>query len=225
MEQTENNGIQPTPNPKRRVLFLLGIIVGILLGVGITMLIVNHLNSLHPKEIQLVHPTEQVGKSDTVVKYIIHKHEAMYSENPAQAIDTAAIDTLQETELSQDYMLDEDDLLALEREEDENAVPTEKLIARSFVKVTFLDNDKNPISTPDNVVANMQLQQWETPIKNKITYQFSGNTIRIKGASIAQFKVIHYKKTYYLSTAKSCYPIRRNNQFERLIESADLRLQ
>lgn len=223
MENEQKTDNQPVPTTRRKVLFWVGITVGILLGAVLTMLIVNWLDHRRPNEIQIINPTQSPAKSDTVVKYVIHRHESYLSQGGELAVsDTSKLDSIYQDEISQDYMLDDEDIRALEQEEAANAVPTERMIAKSYVKVVFWDNDKNVTSAPDNSISQIQLQQWDTPIKNKLSYFFTGNTVRIKGAAISQFRVIHYKGTYYLVSAKHSYPIHHNSQYERMAEGTHI---
>ena len=213
MENEQKTDNQPQSNNRRKALFWVGISLGILLGAVLTMLIVNWLDHRRPNEIQIINPTQNPSKSDTVVKYVIHKHESYLTQGGDLSIsDTSKIDSIYQEEISQDYMLDDEDVLALEREEEESAVPTEHMISKSFVKVIFWDNDKNMTSAPENAILNIQLQQWDTPIKNKLSYRFAGNTLQVKGIAASQCRVIHYKGTYYLVTAKHSYPIHHITQ-------------
>ncbi|MCQ2283663.1 MAG: hypothetical protein MJZ57_02040 [Bacteroidales bacterium] len=224
--ENETKTDQPTPkSPKKKILFLMGILIGILLGVILTMLIVNWLENRQPKEIQIINPTQSPSRTDTVVKYVIHKHESFGLTGGGYSVpDSIATDTNYQVDESENLLLDDEDQFALEQEEEENAVPTEHMIAKSFVKAIYWDNNRNVVPAPENSPEHFLLQQWETPIKNKISYHFAGNTIQVKGTSTAQFRVIHYKGGFYLVSSKHAYPIHHNSQYEKLTEAKEFPL-
>lgn len=216
MESEQKNG-HPQQSQKRKVLFGLGILIGILFGVALTLLLVKWMDSRKPKTVNVIQSVPQTGSSDTVVKYVIHKHESYTLPSDYPNSDTLRSDSTYINE-EESFMMDEIDELELKQEVENSAMPTERMLAKSYVAVVYWDNDRNIITTPEGHSAQIQLQQWDTPIKNKISYQYSNNCIRIKGTSISQFKVIHYKGTLYLVSAKHAYPIHRNQQYERLVE-------
>ena len=223
MSQEEISTNKPD-NRRRRLLFALGGVIGLLLGAVLTMLVVDWLDYKHPTVVKVTEPTSE-GKSDTVVNYVIHKYQSEnVAENASQAADTLGMDSAMVDELDyQDFMLDDDDLRELkETEEARQNVVGERMLKKLMQKVVYLNHNKQEIPTPSNGIAQMQIQQWETPIKNRLSYQFSGNTIKLKGLSADNVKVVCYDDNYYLVAGKRVFVLKPNRQYEKLVEVSDI---
>jgi hypothetical protein len=213
-----------TDNRRRRLLFALGGVIGLLLGALLTMLVVNWLDYGHPTVVKIMEPTLE-GKSDTVVNYVIHKYQTeKASENNPLSSDTLAADSVMSDELDyQDFMLDDDELRELqETEEAHQNIVGERMLRKSVQKVIYLNHNKQEIPMPSNGIAQIQIQQWETPIKNRLSYQFSGNTVKLKGLSAENAKVVCYEDNFYLAIGKRVYALKPNKQYEKLIEVSDV---
>lgn len=213
--------ITPTPSsgPKRKVLFLVGIIVGILLGALLTMFITDWLDYRHPAEVRVLTPPMDAKGADTVVKYVVHRHEMAPEEQLYHAAaDTAQVDTAFADDSSQDLYLDEDELADAD---DDEVVVAEKMLARQMLKIQYLDNNKKEIFVPENAPSEIQFQQWETPVRNKLSYQLTGNILKVKGMSAQNVKIVHYKGKIHLVRGHQAYPLTPNTQFERLVESPE----
>lgn len=223
MSQEEISTNKPD-NRRRRLLFALGGVIGLLLGAVLTMLVVDWLDYKHPTVVKVTEPTSE-GKSDTVVNYVIHKYQSEnVAETASQAADTLGMDSAMVDELDyQDFMLDDDDLRELkETEEARQNVVGERMLKKLTQKVVYLNHNKQEIPTPNNGIAQMQIQQWETPIKNRLSYQFSGNTIKLKGLSADNVKVVCYDDNYYLVAGKRVFVLKPNRQYEKLVEVSDI---
>lgn len=223
MSQEEISTNKPD-NRRRRLLFVLGGVIGLLLGAVLTMLVVDWLDYKHPTVVKVMEPASE-GKSDTVVNYVIHKYQSEnVAETASQAADTLGMDSAMVDELDyQDFMLDDDDLRELkETEEARQNVVGERMLKKLTQKVVYLNHNKQEIPTPNNGIAQMQIQQWETPIKNRLSYQFSGNTIKLKGLSADNVKVVCYDDNYYLVAGKRVFVLKPNRQYEKLVEVSDI---
>lgn len=223
MSQEEISTNKPD-NRRRRLLFALGGVIGLLQGAVLTMLVVDWLDYKHPTVVKVTEPTSE-GKSDTVVNYVIHKYQSEnVAETASQAADTLGMDSAMVDELDyQDFMLDDDDLRELkETEEARQNVVGERMLKKLTQKVVYLNHNKQEIPTPNNGIAQMQIQQWETPIKNRLSYQFSGNTIKLKGLSADNVKVVCYDDNYYLVAGKRVFVLKPNRQYEKLVEVSDI---
>lgn len=208
-------------NRRRRLLFVIGGLVGLLLGAILTMLVVDWLDYKHPTVVKILEPSS-ARKTDTVVNYVIHKYQPEnVEENGSMPADTMDMDTTMVDELDyQDFMLDEDDM------QDEDAlrqnVVGERMLQKSTQKVVYLNHNKQEVLVPANGIVQMQIQQWDTPIKNRLSYQFSGNTVKLKGLSIDNAKVVCYDDNFYLVSGKRVYMLKPNKQFEKLVEVSDI---
>lgn len=95
-----------------------------------------------------------------------------------------------------------------------NDVLTEQLIQSKTVKVKVLQAQESGL--PDNFIRFFEIQRWETPIKNKITYYRNQNIVKIKGMDIERFNVVYFNDLYYLETANRYFAIPETEFFEKL---------
>jgi len=208
-------------NRRRRLLFVIGGLIGLLLGAVLTMLMVDWLDYKHPTVVKVFEPSTS-QKTDTVVNYVIHKYQSEESgKSGALATDTLAMDTSMVDELDyQDFMLDEEDMQ--EEEAARQNVVGERMLQKVMQKVIYLNHNKQETPVPANGIAQMQIQQWETPIKNRLSYQFSNNTLKLKGLNVETVKVVNYDDNFYLLAGKRVFVIKPNRQYEKLVEVYDL---
>lgn len=208
-------------NRRRRLLFIIGGLIGLLLGAVLTMLMVDWLDYKHPTVVKVFEPSTS-HKTDTVVNYVIHKYQSEESgKSGALATDTLAMDTSMVDELDyQDFMLDEEDMQ--EEEAARQNVVGERMLQKVMQKVIYLNHNKQETPVPANGIAQMQVQQWETPIKNRLSYQFSNNTLKLKGLNAEMVKLVNYDDNFYLLSGKRVYAIKQNRQYEKLTEVYDL---
>ena len=209
-------------NPKRKPLFIIGLVLGILLGAILTMLMVDWFHYRIPKNVQVINeaPSEN-GKSDTLVNYVIHKYERVPNYEPSRwNEDTLTADSIYLEDESEDWMMDEQDLEEIE--DQEQHVQQEQMLWQKRVKITYLDNNKDEIDPIEGGSIWLQVQVWNTPIKNKKSYLLSDKALKIKGIQENQFKIYHYKNTLYLVVNHKTYPLHRNQQYEKLIETTSV---
>jgi len=192
-----------------------------MLGAVLTMLVMDWLDYKHPTVVKVFGPSEK-SKSDTVVNYVIHKYQPSdVEENGSLAADTLGMDSALVDEIDyQDFMLDEEDFP--ENEAAQQNIVGERMLQKVQQKVIYLNHNKQEIPVPANGMAQVQIQQWETPIKNRVSYQFSGNTVKVKGLNVENAKVVCYDDIFYLISGKRVYVLKPNKQFEKLVEVTDL---
>ena len=218
-ETTQN----ATPNgPKRKVLFLLGIVFGLLLGAALMLLVVNWLDYRRPREVEILRAAAPEGGKDTIVNLVIHRH--VNPKNQIEIIDSSdstSLDSLLEEDATQDLYMDETVAL-MDGDNDENDVYTPKMLENYTQKVMFLDNNKKEMPALENLPAHIQIQIWNTLVKNRIMYQFSGDVLKLKGVQSQNLKVVYWKNSHYLINGKHVYEISANNHFENLMETRDV---
>lgn len=223
MSEDSNATIGPN-NSKRKMLFVIGLLIGLLLGGLLAMLLVDWLDYKRPTVVKVLERTAPSSTKDTVVNYVVHKYESQNEMQPqTQDSDTLMSDSTDLDEDYQDFMLDEDDIHEW-RVADDNPqnVMEDKLLKKSVLKIVYLDENKRIITTPANAPSQCQVQQWSTPIKNRLSYQFSNNVLKVKGLDIDNLKIIHYDNRYYLLSGNHTYLISPNKQFEKMLEVVDV---
>ncbi len=207
--------------PNRKVLFVVGIVFGLALGAGVTMFLVNLMHLRHQAVEKQEMPVDPSGKSDTVVQYVIHQYAAMSSPSSRAAGDSLDVDTLSE-DLSQDLMMDEDELREVEELEEADAYVKEEMLTKTSARITYLDNNKMESAVPANAMNSMTVQLWSTPFKNKRSYWFNGSVLKVKGVNVENCSIVHFKNAYYLKTSNHVYHLIPNKQFEKMIEVPEL---
>lgn len=219
MDTTESTPKSPNKSPKRNSLFWIGIVAGILLGAAMMLFAMDWLNFRRPKEVQVIQTLKPENSSDTVVNLVIHRHEKVYEEPKNQSVDSLVIDSLSD-DATQDLYLDEADISSLKNDV-EAEVFVDKMISKVTQKVSYLDPSKKEIATPENAVTHIQIQFWNTPVKNRITYQFNGSVLKIKGLNPQSVKITHWKNNFYMECGKRLFLLKNNTQFERLVETME----
>ncbi len=217
--EEENRSEGKSKDPKRGTVFLIAIVIGLLFGVLATLLVVDIVGKRQPIEVTVVPPDSTATKSskDTIVKYVIHKHEYEEMEKRYMAGDTLPADSSYLYDESEDLTLDD---IEIDDEASNTEVTEAKLMNKYSVKVVYLDDDKTPAAEQPS--DDLHVQIWETPIKNKFVYQFQDDTLKLKGVILDQIKVYHYRNNFYLVTKNHVYLLHQNNQYERLVETHEV---
>ncbi|MBO7647402.1 MAG: hypothetical protein J6S56_04810 [Bacteroidales bacterium] len=213
MEEQENN---VSAKPSRKGLFgLLCVLLGLLLGACVMLLFFN-VKGLHRRtaEVRIIE-RDTTSARDTVI--IIH--EFKNAARQEQSADTLAVDTTLLEDETQDLLLPYS--ADMDEDVDENAVPSEVMLDKMTPKVIWWDNNQNEIQSTEKSL-NYQIQLWSTPFKNRTEYQFDVTTLRVKGLMIDNLKILHYKNELFLVSQKRVYPIHKNQQFEKLVETHDI---
>lgn len=198
---------------------MVAIVLGILLGVVITLLVFDVMKLRKPIVVQVEgnDKSNEKGTNDTIVKYVVHKYEnhSSFYDDPLQPIDSLSKDTLDAEGISEDLTMED----ASYNPED-GAVVSARVLGESKCKIVFLDNEKNEMT--DHTVQTVRIQFLETPIKNKTSYLFNAGTLKIKGMPVGTTKLYHYKNTLYLVLNHHAYIITPNSQFEKMVEDKEV---
>lgn len=218
--QTMEN--QSNQSTKKGIILLLGIIIGLLVGVLVAFIIVGKLNLKKPSVVKIVQPSPAAGSNDTVYKYIVHQYEnAPDAGRDLSLADSTQTDSMFVEDYSMDYMLEEDDDQGVVEKENTN-VTSAKMISKYEAPILYFDAKKNAMEVPANAPKFVEVQFWSTPVQNKLVYQFSDNTLKIKGLKYNEVYVIHYNDHYYLQSEKQVYLIQPNTDFQRLTAVRDI---
>ena len=215
----ENQSNQAT---KKDIILLLGVIIGLLVGVLVAFIIVGKLNLKSPSVVKVMPPSSTTGTKDTVYKYIVHQYESSPAAGRDLSMsDSTQIDSMFVEDYSMDYMLEEDDPQTVAENENTNVTST-KMISKYDAPILYFDAKKNAMEVPSGSPKFVEVQFWSTPVQNKLVYQFSDNTLKIKGLKYNEVYVIHYNNHYYLQSDKNVYLIQPNTDFQRLTAIHDI---
>ncbi len=190
-------------------------LVGLLIGACVMLLVLNVKGLHRPTEVRIIE-RDTTGVRDTVV--IIHEFK-----NPARhelSADTLTSDSTLAEDDSQDL------LLAYPHDLDEGMeapIPSDVMLDKATPKVVVWNDRQEEIVSPDKKEM-FEIQLWSTPFKNRTEYNFDGSVLKVKGVAIDNLKILRYKNEYYLISQKRVFPIHKNNNFERLVETHDITL-
>ena len=117
--------------------------------------------------------------------------------------------------------LEEDDSVSLYDAEfsfegkEDDLVFSDQLLQTKTVKVKLLAPEKQE-KLPENFLQFFEIQQWSTPIKNRITYHRNQSMVKIKGMEIDQVSVVFWNDAYFLEIRNRYYAIPETEYFEKL---------
>ena len=117
---------------------------------------------------------------------------------------------------------DEDETISVYESEfslegmEQDEVFADKLLQTKTVKVNILFREKQEVKLPDDFFQYFEIQQWSTPIKNKITYYRDKNMVKIKGMGIDNMNVVFWNDLYLLETGNRYYAIPETKYFDKL---------
>lgn len=203
-----------TRKDKKWLFFAIGLIVGFLISAVafvVFAMIQSHTGSII-KPIEYIYHRD--NDKDTVVKYVNVVRQEMVTnskDEQSESQDTVAVE-----ESPVDF--DEVDFSYAEtaNAQGQDVVMEEKIIAQKKLQVKFKSTDFKDVDAEDGALTELEVQQWNTPIKNRITYRFVDNMLQVKGIDIDKLDIIHYDQHYYLSYHGSYYLLENNSGFERL---------
>ena len=196
-------------------LFLaIGLIVGFLISAVtfvVFAMIQNPSRSL-PQTIKYIYNLDK--STDTVVKYVTVVRTEPVS--PIMGKQVQQQDSLVVEDASAEY--DEVDFSYADNGEtvNDDVVFVEKIILQKKIKVQCKDADFNDIAPVEGTIEYFNVQQWNTPIKNKIMYNLSGNVLQVKGLLAEKVQVIYYDKQYYLCYGGNYFLMEKSDNFENL---------
>ena len=191
-------------NMNKGICFFLGLLVGIMICA-----------LLYYFDIKLFESHYAVN----VKKEVITHYDTVYVEAPQkqrkQSIGNPIVEENVVVEQTEDSISLYDAEFSYEGKEEEE-VFSDRLLQTRTVKVKLLPQEKQEAKLPDNFFHFFEIQQWSTPIKNRITYHRNQSMVKIKGMEIDQVNVVFRDGAYFLETGNRYYAIPETENFEKL---------
>jgi len=197
---------------------------GLLLGliIAITFYFVDKYWLKDP--IHMLDPIEEskgnlTESKDTVVN-IVNNNTYYKNKDTEKSLVSTNVDSSQNNssdfEDMSDYEVESEEFMLTDDEEPANNVIVEKdkSIRNRSIKVNLFKNDVDSVIVIPILV--FEVEQWTSPIKNRISYQRTNNVLKIKGIDIQKIKIIYFDNKYYIEDEGTYYLIRNNNDYERL---------
>ena len=197
---------------KNWLFLLIGVLVGFVLSLSL-YLIDKHFFPEHVRLVKMIEravPGVDAEESEGVaVKPALV--EAQNHKAPLAA-DTLRGDTLL---LGDSYDSDLDDVDFMMDDYEAELVSEDKIVANRRVKVRFAEADTlKPAQTEYFLV-----EQWNSPIKNRITYYRDNLMLKIKGMDVSKIEIYYIKGEYYLLNGNRYYQLNNTTSFEKLTEA------
>ena len=211
MDSTQKTEKQKDKN-KNWLFLLIGVLVGFVLSLSL-YLIDKH---FFPEHVRLVKMIERVvpGVDAEESEGVAVKPALVEAQNHKAplAADTLRGDTLL---LGDSYDSDLDDVDFMMDDYEAELVSEDKIVANRRVKVRFAEADTlKPTQTEYFLV-----EQWNSPIKNRITYYRDNLMLKIKGMDVSKIEIYYIKGEYYLLNGNRYYQLNNTTSFEKLTEA------
>ena len=200
----------------RRGHFWLGLSVGLLIGIllACAFYFLDKYTSLEMLRFQRANT--EAAATDTIVQVV---ETPVRTKKSAVKNDTLASD-LTETPSDSTDNEDPDDIEEYDTDNqildmDEEVKPVVKTKGIASRRVRVISNSDVASAAPD--FDFFDVEEWSEPVKNRHSYQRSGNILRIKGMSVNSIE-IEWNGEYTLRYNGHSYPIPENAEFTRLSE-------
>ena len=212
MDSTQKTEKQKDKN-KNWLFLLIGVLVGFVLSLSL-YLIDKH---FFPEHVRLVKMIERAvpGVDAEESEGVAVKPAFVEAQNRKAplAADTLRGDTLL---LGDSYDSDLDDVDFMMDDYEAELVSEDKIVANRRVKVRFAEADTlKPAQTEYFLV-----EQWNSPIKNRITYYRDNLMLKIKGMDVSKIEIYYIKGEYYLLNGNRYYQLNNTTSFEKLTEAS-----
>jgi len=194
----------------RIILFFLGLLAGIMICVLLYRFdkkTFNRASLQNKKEEKVV-----ITRVDTIYVETPQKQIKQYVESK---LDESGINKGIEEEQVEDEVSIYDAEFSFEGIGDD-VVLSDQLLQTRTVKVKLLSQEKQEGKLPENFFHFFEIQQWSTPIKNRITYHRNQSMVKIKGIEIDQVNVVFWNGAYFLEIRNRYYAIPETEYFEKL---------
>lgn len=216
MKKRENSFTSPKKN--RKWLFLvIGIGIGFLAGISVFLLD----KYMFKEKLYVYRVFDNLYKPKIVQDTIIQEKTVFISAEQSEK-DTIPISI---TEVFPDSLMQWDDDFAewdnvdffMEMSEPEDVVVSDKIIKSRKIQVKIKNSNTEYYTEGQLPYSSFEVQQWSTPIRNSITYQNYGGTIKIKGMDITNIEIFFMDGSYYLYNGNHYFMLSDNQYFERLV--------
>jgi hypothetical protein len=97
--------------------------------------------------------------------------------------------------------------------DEQDEIFSDQLLKTKIVKIKSL---KQEVALPEDCLQSFEIQQWSTPVKNKITYHRNQSLLKIKGMEVNNANVVFFNNVYYLEINNRYYSIPETEHFEKL---------
>lgn len=216
MESSQNTS-RPTHKLSGIAKFFLGFSVGILLCVFFIFVVKNSNFIQRFNSIDIFDQDEitETVESQPVAK---KKSKKKISNNDSFDQDSLIVNVSDSTYVEESSNLEDSEFYIDETVTQQN-VAEEKLLQSKTIKVTVKNSNlEDQSNIPDNIIAYFEVQKWDSPIVNRLSYQRNHNVLKIKGMDISKISVYYINGKYYVTDGVRLFSVPNNSSFEKLSE-------
>jgi hypothetical protein len=190
------------------IMFFVGLLIGLMVCASIY-----YIDKYVLKPVDLVNEGKSVVlRVDTVYVEVaeIPKKQTVEPKSEKLAVTEEVVEEPEEEQVAivnADFSFDE-------TEQDD--VFLDKLLQSRILKAVLHPLEKKEGKRTDDFFYIFELQQWSTPIKNKLTYSRYQTLVKVKGLDIKNANVVFWNENFYLEVKNRYYLIPETDTFEKL---------
>ena len=209
----KEGGSQRKISVKRGVLLL---VLGVLLGVLFSAVFVwRYQDRLFYKDSEKVFVVINSEREEPEqVEEVKPKLPPININSKKEIQDTTQIDSEYEEEL-QDSLEDVD--FFIDEPITGDVILEEKLLQSKMVRVVAKNrNLEDLMDAPEAMYKNFEVEKWNSPIVNRISYQRDNNLLKLKGVDIQNLSIFYIEGEYYLQIGAQLFAIPVTHTYQRL---------
>jgi len=195
-------------NMNKGILFFIGLLTGIMICLSVYYIDKHLLKPVSPA----MEEKKVVARVDTVSEEIEQIPQEQIVENKPTI--PKPIEKVEE-EVTEDKVSVIEPEFSFEEEKQED-VFLDQLLQSKIVKAVMHPLEKKENKGTESFFYIFELQQWNTPIKNKLTYSRYQTLVKVKGLDIKNANVVFWNENFYLEVQNRYYLIPETDNFEKL---------
>jgi len=198
----------------RGISFFLGLLVGVLICALLFYFDFNLYKKFSHDSVK-----KEVPKPQHVAPVYVEETQLPKKQNIEYKIEKSAVTEIIEDKQAEEQTEEVTSIYETEfsfEKEEHDDVFIDQLLQTRTVKVKLHPQENADVKLPENFFLFFEIQQWSTPIKNKITFYRSQNMLKIRGLDIKDVSIVFLNDTYLLEVNKRYYPLPETDGFEKL---------
>lgn len=198
---------------------IIGIFVGIILCTSFILLQQRVFGEKIKDNEKITHVEQPVQPVIQETKPETPKRKSITIKDTVYVTDTLALpaDSLLLTEENSDVEYESDNFYIDEMGfTEQDVISEEKMLAQRKVKVSYRKDDEVLSPQDTEAITLFNVEQWQSFIKNKVSYQMTDNVLKIKGLDISNVNIYYINGNYYLESDKNLYPIKEQPEYHKL---------
>lgn len=198
---------------------IIGIFVGIILCTSFILLQQRVFGEKIKDNEKITHVEQRVQPVIQETKPETPKRKSITIKDTVYVTDTLALpaDSLLLTEENSDVEYESDNFYIDETGfTEQDVISEEKMLAQRKVKVSYRKDDEVLSPQDTEAITLFNVEQWQSFIKNKVSYQMTDNVLKIKGLDISNVNIYYINGNYYLESDKNLYPIKEQPEYHKL---------